>query len=765
MVSFFQKQYFELLDKYGNEIRDKSDQEQNEAYEILQQANDLTKNWAEALITQRFEQGHLGGFTNRPTNQGNKFKHYTWAKIYPRKNAPKKLAFTVGIDAYVGFIVKIDTVGDIGIKRNKYELLRGDFDDDSPIIAFLPIDDGLSKNLDELVAWSVEEIQKFGITYDNLCAELELDDENDASDFTAQLALNFLKNRYVKSEQKTKKIFLCINNLGKELALETGNLSTTTVRVFIQEQPPENIIEAGQCKFIPRNAEKQSPNSNLNTNTTTLRSEDDFYQISPKSKVELLQLCNWLDEIGNNLAMVNLDNKSKGSTKVDKSLNRILFGAAGTGKTFHSINHALSIIENKPLEVLEEEDRTVLKTRFDQYKEQGQIKFVTFHQSFSYEDFVEGIRAESQKDESGKSEITYPIASGVFKSICLLASEGEFDSTTSNYEELINIVVDNLLNKLKNDELVVLQTKTGKKFSLHQGSGDKNIVYRTTSGYSNSISIGSVKKQLMLELEERKTHPVYEPKLVEALQEDIKKIMRKQNPLKLPYVLIIDEINRGNISRIFGELITLIEDSKRQGAEEELSVTLPYSKEEFSVPSNVYIIGTMNSSDRSLTGLDIALRRRFIFVEMPPKPEEIKNKDGELIKLSGKDKNGNDKEVIIADILSVMNQRIEVLLDRDHCIGHANFLSLKKQPTLEHLAVIFKQKIIPQLQEYFFDDWSKINMVLNANGMLKAQTVERSVLFPNVNTESEGIFEDQKTWQIVETAFDSIDSFAKIIRH
>ena len=137
-----------------------------------------------------------------------------------------------------------------------------------------------------------------------------------------------------------------------------------------------------------------------------------------------------------------------------------------------------------------------------------------------------------------------------------------------------------------------------------------------------------------------------------------------------PYVLIVDEINRGNISRIFGELITLIEDSKRQGAEEELSVTLPYSKEEFSVPSNVYIIGTMNSSDRSLTGLDIALRRRFTFVEMPPKPELLND-----IEVEG---------VNIGKLLEVINQRIEVLLDRDHCIGHANFMSLK---TNQHLSI------------------------------------------------------------------------------
>ncbi len=218
-----------------------------------------------------------------------------------------------------------------------------------------------------------------------------------------------------------------------------------------------------------------------------------------------------------------------------------------------------------------------------------------------------------------------------------------------------------------------------------------------------------------------------------------------------PYILIIDEINRGNISRIFGELITLIEDTKRQGAEEALSITLPYSREEFSVPSNVYIIGTMNSSDRSLTGLDIALRRRFTFIEMPPKPELLNEIEVEGLNIS--------------ELLKVINQRIEVLLDRDHCIGHANFMNLKKQPTLENLTLIFKQKIIPQLQEYFFDDWSKINMVLNANGMLNAKPVERSVLFPNVESDSDGFFEEQKTWQLNDTAFDSIASFSKIIKH
>ena len=178
---------------------------------------------------------------------------------------------------------------------------------------------------------------------------------------------------------------------------------------------------------------------------------------------------------------------------------------------------------------------------------------------------------------------------------------------------------------------------------------------------------------------------------------------------------------------------------------------LPYSKEEFSVPGNVYIIGTMNSSDRSLTGLDIALRRRFTFIEMPPKPELLDH-----ISVNG---------LNISELLKVINQRIQVLLDRDHCLGHANFMSLKEQSTLEHLASIFKQKIIPQLQEYFFDDWSKINMVLNDNGMIMSQPVVRSAIFPNVEAESEDFHEEQKTWSLVETAFNAIETYTKIIRH
>jgi hypothetical protein len=183
----------------------------------------------------------------------------------------------------------------------------------------------------------------------------------------------------------------------------------------------------------------------------------------------------------------------------------------------------------------------------------------------------------------------------------------------------------------------------------------------------------------------------------------------------LPYVLVIDEINRGNISKIFGELITLLEPSKRAGADEALEVVLPYSKRPFSVPSNVYVIGTMNTADRSLATLDIALRRRFTFIEMAPRPEELS-----AITIDGID---------VAEMLRTMNQRIEVLLDRDHALGHAYFLPLVDDPTLERLAEIFRNQILPLLREYFFEGWERICWVLNDHR--KASDAHKFVVRPD----------------------------------
>ncbi|WP_260261658.1 AAA family ATPase [Vibrio intestinalis] len=178
-------------------------------------------------------------------------------------------------------------------------------------------------------------------------------------------------------------------------------------------------------------------------------------------------------------------------------------------------------------------------------------------------------------------------------------------------------------------------------------------------------------------------------------------------------VLIIDEINRGNISNIFGELITLIEPSKRAGGKEALSVKLPYSKEVFSVPDNLHIIGTMNTADKSLAQLDIALRRRFQFEEMMTNYELL----AEIPLIDGID---------IEQMVRVINKRIELLYDREHTIGHSFFLSLNDTPSIEHLAEIFELQILPLLEEYFFEDWERVAMVLGDH--LKADASLRFVV-------------------------------------
>ncbi len=216
-------------------------------------------------------------------------------------------------------------------------------------------------------------------------------------------------------------------------------------------------------------------------------------------------------------------------------------------------------------------------------------------------------------------------------------------------------------------------------------------------------------------------------------------------------VLIIDEINRGNISRIFGELITLIEPSKRAGADEQLEVVLPYSKRPFSVPKNVYIIGTMNTADRSLTSMDVALRRRFVFVEMPPRPDLLGG-----IAVDG---------IPIDRLLAILNQRIEALLDRDHCLGHAYFMPLRQTSTLSKLGEIFLNRVLPLLQEYFFDDWQRIQWVLNDHRksgefrFITRGSMDAIDLFgPDVN-----VVRNPQAWTINNGAFRRKESYLGVI--
>lgn len=364
-------------------------------------------------------------------------------------------------------------------------------------------------------------------------------------------------------------------------------------------------------------------------------------------------------------------------------LNQILYGPPGTGKTYNSINKAVSII-NPTFDL--KQDRKVIKAAFDALIKEGQIVFTTFHQSMSYEDFIEGIKPITKA-----TSVIYEIVDGIFKRIaeCARINWLQSKNANNNFEALFELLKKEW-QETENSELRVAMRSS---FFDITDIREKNIDFRKSSGGTGHDLVISTLKDIYLgnRIMESGLGVYYNP-LVEKLK-TYKTVISK---IELEnYVLIIDEINRGNVSQIFGELITLIEEDKRLGKDEALEVVLPYSKEKFSVPPNLYIIGTMNTADRSVEALDSALRRRFCFEEMPPR-YDLKGLEGEVY------------GYLLKDILETINKRIVRLLNNDHVIGHSYFLNKNEDTIIES----FYKNIIPLLQEYFFGDYGKMMLVL-----------------------------------------------------
>ncbi len=434
-------------------------------------------------------------------------------------------------------------------------------------------------------------------------------------------------------------------------------------------------------------------------------------------------------------------------------LNQILYGPPGTGKTYHTIDKALEILgENL-------ENRDEKKAKFDEYVKNGQIVFTTFHQSYGYEEFVEGIKPRIDSKENSK-EVEYEIKDGIFKELCKkaldnykvsLLTQEEFVKS-EDLENKIEIFLDELVDQQKFIEKIqsggFKLEEYNEKYRIITDDTNANLylnleIFKTLLENKDKIINGRSIKQILNNKHRRQIDSYYFQlvKLFKEREQDYKVDNNpSEKPELKPYIIIIDEINRGNVSKIFGELITLIEASKRIGEKEELKVTLPYSGKEFGVPKNVYIIGTMNTADRSITSLDTALRRRFEFIEMMPDVSKL-SMDCEGINLQ--------------ELLKAINTRIEYLLDREKTIGHAFFISVEN---LEDLKKVFKNKIIPLLQEYFYNDYALIDAVLNKNGMLEI-SVENKDYLKNMTEfiESDKIvykFSDSNNW--------SKDTFIKI---
>lgn len=323
----------------------------------------------------------------------------------------------------------------------------------------------------------------------------------------------------------------------------------------------------------------------------------------------------------------------------NQHLNLILYGPPGTGKTYSTTLKCVEICDEKQIEDLTDE----VRKRFGDLRDkEGRIEFVTFHQSYGYEEFVEGLRPVAGKSESG----AHPSDSELSESPLGAAPKG-FNL------EVFDGVLKRIAKRARDDE-------DGK-----------------------------------------------------------------------PYVLVIDEINRANISKVLGELVTLLEDDKREGRENEVSVTLPYSNKPFTLPSNLYILGTMNTADRSIALLDTALRRRFEFKEMPPDLSILVTVEG----------------IDLKAVLGAINNRLEYLSDRDHLIGHAWLMKCRSK---EEIDSVMRSKIIPLLAEYFYDDWNKVRSVLGGGDHF----IVREPLAPPPGIEDDS-GEDRYSWFVREDEFDA----------
>ena len=339
--------------------------------------------------------------------------------------------------------------------------------------------------------------------------------------------------------------------------------------------------------------------------------------------------------------------ESQISQKSSQGLNTILYGPPATGKTYSTTKKCVEICDGKQIEKLTGE----VRNRFDDLRaREKRIEFVTFHQSYGYEEFVEGLRPVVDKSDSKKN-------------------------------------------------------------------ADLSKLAESSPGA---------------------THGGFRLEVVDGVLKRIAKRARGDEDGK-PYVLVIDEINRANISKVLGELVTLLEEDKRDGGENEVSVTLPYSGKPFTLPSNLYILGTMNTADRSIALLDTALRRRFDFKEMPPRLSTLVTVEG----------------VDLKAVLGAINKRLEYLSDRDHLIGHAWFIKCRSK---EEIDGVMRSKIIPLLAEYFYDDWSKVRSVLGGGDHF----IGREKLAPPPGMEDDS-GEDRYRWFVREDEFD-VEAYENLIK-
>jgi 5-methylcytosine-specific restriction protein B len=565
---------------------------------------------------------------------------------------------------------------------------------------------------------------------------------------------------------------------GKQIALMRQNKNVTLCL-----SNSGNWLERirSQVSAVREYDANESRNSNLGANAPELAIGNTMVSLVVDTLSALERVCAAYEEEASMTSLKESNNNNK-ELSMSTPLNQILCGPPGTGKTYATTEMAVRITEPEWFQDIcgthdGEALREAVKSKYDELVNNGRVAFTTFHQSFSYEDFIEGIRADKDSENNG---LTYKLEDGIFKEIADRAEKTVAVQKSLGLAETPNIWKISI-GRRQDGEIRQRYLETGEARVGWNWTGDlkvdlddrsekqqeywsslSNRNHAVLNGFAQEMKVGDVLlclkdaetvqavgiitsdyffDQSAADTDERDyAHARKVNWLLKDINLNILPINNQRRMVqqtayqlgriswntllaelhkqghKLPsetgndtepepapnYVLIIDEINRGNISRIFGELITLLEPDKRKGGADARSVILPYSKEPFTVPDNLYVIGTMNTADKSLAQLDLALRRRFSFVETLPKPELLGD-----IAVHG---------VSLKDMLTVINQRIEALLDAEHLIGHSYFMPLLNMQEAEReqaLADLFRDRILPLLQEYFFDDYQRIGWVLN----------------------------------------------------
>lgn len=733
MADYFTSDHFKLLNKWRGQKRDESNPEQNRAYEELTKAYKVTEAWANEVKTKLFPTGVVK-VRKRPTSQANSFLPYNWARIYPATDSPKEVAYTVGIGVDDGFVVKIDTVGlDEGTPvRRDYLSLRGSYDNASPVVAMLPASEGLGKSLAELVDWSVESIRKFRVRYDEVVTKLDLgeklSDEDLLIHFDGKPAFKTFRASWSPQDKATFcRLARAIHgagldwwHMGKGIQVRFGRKNPGSERAI----GVLGVIRGTRTRKISWTRDI-GPMPKLNRE----RLDDVLVaKIEAALVAERETLDNWLvleterpglwpDLLRDDPTEPDEDSdddETSSDTFVTQAFNRIYYGPPGTGKTYEVSKLLRREYEQAMTSVSAEEWRgQFIAERIAPLKWWEGAVLALFDlgrkanvSQLLEHPFIDAISiAKGRKDNLRQTIWTTLQERTVDESTTVKQKVRFSPQVFDKGEESAWHLAGDWEEACADLVALVKEYRAGAKSSeilrhysfvtFHQSYGYEEFVEGLRPVLGDDTDSSAIKYEIR-----------------PGVFKDLCRKARFAPDQR--FAMVIDEINRGNISKIFGELITLIEPDKREGSENAISVTLPYSGESFSVPPNIDIIGTMNTADRSLALLDTALRRRFDFVPVLPDA-----RDDAGAPLFGLRVTLGEQVVDIPKMLSVINQRVEALYDRDHSIGHAYFTSLAKVPDgderLVALSQVFSNRIIPLLEEYFFEDWQKIRLVLADN--------------------------------------------------